>query len=74
MGGNYPPGTWTGDPNAPWNQPEGGPCGSGCTHYAECPCGERFYCIAYDEWHGSEDAIGDCQGFEGRHGAWKPTR
>lgn len=32
MNDNYPPGTWAGDPNAPWNQEEPIGC-SECRHW-----------------------------------------
>ena len=31
--GAYPPGTHAGDPSAPWNEDDGGPC-EDCRHYA----------------------------------------
>ena len=35
---NLPPGTWEGDPNAPWNEPEG----------RECPeCGGEMEAVDY---------------------------
>lgn len=27
-GSNYPPGTWEGDPRAPWNEPDAPECGA----------------------------------------------
>lgn len=60
---NIPPGTWTGDPNATWNQPDGGPCGIECDHYKPCPCGDQVYCVAYDQWFDPRDAVAGCPGF-----------
>lgn len=47
MSGNYPPGTWGGDPRAPWNEPDPPEC-PGCHAEIEpgwvcCPwCGTRL--------------------------------
>ena len=41
--GSYPPGTWAGDPSAPWNEEEPPPCCGDCDRY--CPLGT-------DETHG----------------------
>ena len=37
MSSNLPPGTWEGDPRAPWNGPECG-CADGCSHVCDT-CG-----------------------------------
>ena len=50
-GFNLPPGTWPGDPSAPWNQPEA------CLLCDDPVSNEDSdYC----ERHGAEDACRDC--------------
>lgn len=66
MGGNYPPGTWAGDPNAPWNKPECAVCSDDCVYYRLCDCGEHAYCIANDEFYRVEDDDMECPSFRGR--------
>lgn len=66
--GNYPDGTWYGDPTAPWNQPEGGFCSSDCISYKPCPCGSWIYCVANDEWFEPREDGDEYECFEPREG------
>jgi hypothetical protein len=68
---NYPPGTWEGDPRAPWNQPdpwEGRTCGE-CSLTGKLDCG--LVCL-YGPLRDNDTAIDvvepdaeACEGFEG---------
>lgn len=42
--GAYPPGTWEGDPRAPWNQEDEPTCGS-CVRFAPILAGTTGVCL-----------------------------
>ena len=59
---NLPPGTWDGDPNAPWNAPEI----VGVCHFCdeEIPIALESECVFRAWWNGGDDKVicPDCAG------------
>lgn len=66
---NLPPGTWDGDPRAPWNQPEpweGHICFQ-CKHFWHAIDATTDVCCHPDNWpeaHGARSVDKACEGFE----------
>lgn len=50
---NYPPGTWAGDPNAPWNAPEG----MDTVEYIDNLDGQAFYESGNHDLYGTLDCL-----------------
>ena len=61
---NLPPGTWDGDPNAPWNEPEI----VGVCHFCgeEIPVADEDKCVTRTWWNGGADKVicPTCAGLE----------
>lgn len=65
MSGNYPDGTWGGDPRAPWNRQDPPRRCDRCAEWRECPCGcGEGWCSELSEFT-APDPTDECDAFDG---------